>query len=759
MVSFAFSPRAAAVGATLLAVLAASPAMLAAQTIKNDPPEYFRTNEFRLSYHLGAVKTEYAYGRGFAGSGQRIAVYDSGIKADHPDFRGQLAGPNYDVHQHAEVALGDTNWHGTFVSGILAANKDSRGMHGMAYEAKLIPIRMVHSNGTITASDLQMARGIRYASDNGARIHNNSWNSSANIYQVSKAQLDYQLPKALMAWRYALDNAGVVVFAAGNEGKAHPGFYASLPTLYPELERGWVAVVATVQGGSLAPWSNRCGSAATWCMAAPGSQIVSTYINNGYAVAGGTSFAAPVVSAAVAILKQRWPHLTNKQVRELLFRTANKTGIYADAAVYGQGFLDLDKATAPIGTVSVPTSGSTGGASSTTSRTGTVFGRGIRAVAAGDLPVMIVLDEYQRDYLVDGSDLFSHISDSFDATTALAGFGNGMDTFTDGASTYAFSYTADGRTSLTDAPLDGMRLFIEAPLSSRTSMTSSFNVDPSLSFGLTAREELIEGAAVDAEALTNPYMTLAKSPVTFTAKTMLSDDVWLKAGSFMGEQATDPTAPETLTDDPNYIRTRGSVFGSVAEIGVKLAPRSGLAFNAGFVEEEGAFLGSTSSGATRLADKTTTGFIAASARFDLGDGFKAFGGLEMGWTNVDAASNSLVKDIAGVTSQSFRAGLVKTGIANRTDTLGLVVSQPLRVGSGAASLDVPVARDEAGNITTEHASLGLATEARELDVQAFYATEVSKDSSFSAGLLFRQNAGHVDGRSEAVALARYKLSF
>lgn len=728
-----------------------------AQVIKNDNPALFRTGEFNFSYFLSKIKAEYAYGRGFAGSGQRIAVFDSGINAGHTDLSGQVITPGFDVYSGREGANADVNGHGTFVAGLIAAKKNNYGMHGLAFESKLLSIRIVKADGSVTASDAQLANGIDYARIKGARVFNNSWNSSTTIYGVSRGQLDYYMPQTLMAYRRALDAGALVVFAAGNEGNANPGFYASLPTLYPELTRGWVSVVATGESGAISSYSNRCGSSAAWCIAAPGTSVISTY-KSSYGRGSGTSFAAPVVSAAFAIMRQRWPHLTNNQLRDIVFRTANKSGIYANSAIYGQGFLDMDKATAPVGATSVPTA-KKASTTVTTSSSGATFGRGVRAAGAGSLPNMIVLDEYGRDYEMDTASLFSHVSDTFDATSALTGFGNGMDSFTNGEATYAYSFNTDSKTSLTNAPLEGMRLFIEAPISQNTTMTSSFNIDPSASFGLTARDEIFAGAAVDNEALTNPYMTLAKNPVTFTAKTMLSDDVWLKAGSFMGEQATDPTAPQTLSNDPNFIRERGSVFGTVGEVGVKIAKKSGLAFTAGFVEEEGAFLGSISSGAASLADKTTTSFVAASAKFDLGDGFNAFGGFEMGWSDVDAASNSLVKDISGVSSQSFRVGLTKTGILNKTDKFGLVLSQPLRVNSGSASLDVPVARDVDGNITTRSASLALGAEGSELDIQAFYGTEVTKDSSFSGGILFRQSPGHVDSGNEAVALARYKLSF
>ena len=146
-----------------------------------------------------------------------------------------------------------------------------------------------------------------------------------------------------------------MVFAAGNEGNNQVGAFAALPTYYSDLQKGWIAAVATDAKGVIATWSNRCGNAAAYCLAAPGSNIISTYSNGAYAMASGTSFAAPAVSGGVALLQQMWPKMTNAQVTSLLFTTANKSGIYANQAIYGQGMMDLEKATRPVGPTSVAT--------------------------------------------------------------------------------------------------------------------------------------------------------------------------------------------------------------------------------------------------------------------------------------------------------------------------------------------------------------------------------------------------------------------
>lgn len=741
-----------------LLLLTAIAYLLSAPAVADTDPEVFRTYEFRAGYQTWRVKSAMAYSRGYTGAGTRIAILDSGINAANPDLAPKFATTGYDAFTGTFNATTDSNGHGTFVAGVAAAAKNNYGMQGIAFDATLVPIRVVDAAGNVTASDRAIADSVYFATNWRAAAQNNSWNSTTTIYQVNRPQIDAALPWTLGAWRHAVASNQIIVFAAGNNASANPGFYASLPTLYPELTAGWIAVVGTDANAVIASWSDRCGSAAAWCLAAPGEGLLSTY-RNGFASGSGTSFAAPVVSAAVALLKQRWPYLSNAQIRDILFRTANKSGIYADAATYGQGFLDLDRATQPLGTVTVPTGRSVSGATQPAAGTAATFGRSIASVAGSQLPEMIVLDELGRDFTIDAAALFNHAPTSFDAAPALASLGESMQNFQQGETTLRYSMQPDSRASLPDAPLDGLRLLLDAPIGRRTRLTTSTNVSPALTFGLTPTDAVLDGLAIDSEAITNPFVAFAKSPTSIAVRQALSPETWIKAGTFVGEQATDPTAPHTVAADPNLISKRGSVFGAIGELGFNLAKHSAAALTAGLTEETNAFLGSISAGAATLSRKTTTGFIAASARAELARGLTGFAGFEFGLSSAAVDDNSIVKSITGVASQAYRIGIIKRGLVHSTDHFGLVLSGPLTVTSGSAALELPTARDTEGRITTTRANLTLAPSAQEIDVQAFYATPIADRGSFNGGVLFRENAGHVEGAREAVLLARYKVAF
>ncbi len=736
----------------------------------------FKTIEYNRGWQLNNIGAAEAYARGYTGAGQTVAVFDSGINRTHVDLAPNLSAYSYDAITGGSVTS-DVNGHGTFVSGIIGAASNSQGMEGVAYNSKLMAIRIVNADGSVNLPDANLAAGIRYATSHGASVMNNSWNTSTNISQVTKAGLDGFMGQSLQAYREAVAANRIIVFAAGNDGKAQPGFYAALPKLYAELTAGWISAVAIDGTGNIASYSNRCGDTAAWCMAAPGSAIVSTMRNSNtsYGTGSGTSFAAPVIAGAAAVLKQQWPNLTNAQIKAILFKTAKKTGVYANTAIYGQGLLDLAAATKPVGTTTTPTNPGKPSTSPTTPTNNTpvtkprtrfsrgfgIFGRsfaGYSGTKSTEALTLITFDEFNRDFYINGASFFENAMPTFDSVSALRDFGNGMELTKIGETTYGFA-ASDTKTTLAGAQFDGARMFIETPVGN-TVTTAAFNINPSHIFGLAPSELTFGARLVDGEAMNNPYLSLAKNPITVASKVKLTDDVWVKGGSFFGEQATDPNTPVTLSQDPNYSTGLGKVFGGVAEIGSKLGTKkSGIAFTAGFVNEQNAMLGSISTGISKLADSTNTTFAGVSAKFDLGGGLNAFGGFEMGWSKVQSAHNSIVENMSDIQSQSFRAGITKTGVVGKSDTFGFVVSEPMRVNSATASLNVANSQNADGSINYVSSTADISASAHELDMQAFYTTSVSQESNFAAGLLFRNNAGHVEGESEAIAMARYKLAF
>ena len=199
--------------------------------------------------------------------------------------------------------------------------------------------------------DEQIARGVDWMTSLGVRAVNNSWFrtwSWARERGVTAATIREIMPLSLTAFERYVGAGGVAVWAAGNGRAFHPSEEAALPLNFPELEKGWLAVVGVNPDGRISPGSWRCGVAAQWCVAAP-MLLVTTDWNGRWNVAGGTSIAAPYVTASLAALKSMFPNLSYQDVRARILATADRAGRYADAGNYGRGRLDLDAASRPVG--------------------------------------------------------------------------------------------------------------------------------------------------------------------------------------------------------------------------------------------------------------------------------------------------------------------------------------------------------------------------------------------------------------------------
>lgn len=329
------------------------------------PPESYRTAEFLRNYSLGLVRAEFAYSAGTSGRNVLVAVVDGGLAIDHPEFAGRIHPAGLTLRAGGP-AMTDTDGHGTHVAGIIGAAKNDVVMHGVAYNAQLLPIKYIKDENNADSQVVSFSEMINSLLANRPRIANNSWgertliDGNKDVYHATRLQDVNPRDYAGVASAYArvLQNGTVVVFSSGNNVTGdpskglQPGVWAALPQAYPELRGLWLAVASVGADGLITTTSHRCGDAAAWCLAAPGSRIVSTWFDGQYAIASGTSMAAPHVSGGLALLAELFPTLSSRQLVERLLVSANKTGVYADQATYGQGLLNLQAATQPIGSVS-----------------------------------------------------------------------------------------------------------------------------------------------------------------------------------------------------------------------------------------------------------------------------------------------------------------------------------------------------------------------------------------------------------------------
>ncbi len=351
----------------------AKPAPLPPPANASDPAAW-RGPEFTLQHGLRMIGVEHRYAKGATGQGTLGAIYDSGIDLGHYDVGGIRRNLSHS-YSGSPGDLTDTDGHGTFVYGIAGARRNRAGIHGVAPDAQFMILKW----GTNDATGGADADALRRSIAAGADAMNNSWvrgipdethpngvRALVTSDFASAAELRAYLGPALTRQVLETARAGLsVVFATGNDGGPDASVMAGLPHFLPELEGNWIAATALDRSFSprtarIATYANSCGLAMNWCLAAPGTNIVSLGAAgaegtdaDGFMVASGTSAAAPHVFGAVLVLKSQFPELTTPEVHDILFDTAVDLGAPGTDPVYGRGALNLNEALVPQGQLMV----------------------------------------------------------------------------------------------------------------------------------------------------------------------------------------------------------------------------------------------------------------------------------------------------------------------------------------------------------------------------------------------------------------------
>ena len=315
-----------------------------------------------FSKHLELTNTNAAHEAGFTGEGVRIGVIDSGVDRSHPALYPRVvASYAYLDPDTNNLDVDDVVGHGTAVTQIAAGAAFGAWPGGIAPGAEIVSARIIsdeppEDDGSGEGNEVDGALGLEPIHqdliDSGARIMNNSW---GGLYWTNADATD-AIAEEYRAFIH--DHDGLVVFATGNESSADPTDMAALPsqpgpfgtTPATDLAIGWVSVAAldTENPTQLAEYSNACGIAMDYCMVAPGD-IVVTGTDDApddptYWTWGGTSFAAPQVSGAAALVWEAFPYFNNDLVRQTLLGTATDLGDAGVDEVFGHGLLNVGKA-------------------------------------------------------------------------------------------------------------------------------------------------------------------------------------------------------------------------------------------------------------------------------------------------------------------------------------------------------------------------------------------------------------------------------
>ncbi len=245
--------------------------------------------------------------------------------------------------------------------------------------------------------------GDAIASAQNANIFNASWSVSMRAADVYSRDQITQLTgeNFINQLSNAATRDAIFVFAAGNDyDHTDSNALSALPMVIPELNGHFINVVAWDSAtGALADYSNACGTTRDWCITTPGTDLNTT--TRPYAISG-TSFAAPIVSAAISVIREAFPYMKSEQITSLLFETARDLGAPGVDEIYGHGMLDLERATRPVGAALVPLADNT----TTALRNAHVSGAIANNIKSAGLK-FAYLDSYGRAFDADLADNIS----------------------------------------------------------------------------------------------------------------------------------------------------------------------------------------------------------------------------------------------------------------------------------------------------------------------------------------------------------------
>ena len=688
------------------------------------------------------------------GDGVTVGVMDSGVDRTHHELAGasitETFLQNLPDETRADYETNGGHSHGTVVTSIMAAQPNDAGFLGIAWGATFkvftVPIGDHIPENDIRRRTFEWDSAYKDVLASGVDIVNASYSVGGTFIENYDADDLRNSTKLSLGFdviaQSGVTDPAIFVWAAGNDhgdpcdqgdqncfadstSSTGYSYRATSPNLeggavakLPELQGHNVVVVAVDRGLRIAELSNRCGMAGPWCIAAPGTGITAAEFGSVAPSPGsfrvllnlaGTSFAAPMVSGGLALMKHFFRgQLSNRELLTRLFATANKSGIYGTSSIYGQGLMDLGAAVSPVDNAQVMTNSrvsenrQNGHAIQTTQlRLGRAFGDGLsRSLAGREIAAFDAL----------GAPFWFDLS-------GLAGT--------------AYHPSAIGRLQSLMAP--GRNAY--GPSTRGTRMTLA---PYALAVHRGAwRVGLYESPATAESSLLN----LAGNAATVT---------------FKARNGFETTAFTTV-NHVTSLTTAGLPRQQTSDVGALLAwrpPDTPVGVRVGWLKEGNSLLGSTATGAFGglSANNVFTGFEAVT---EFGGWRLAFD-TEIGLVAPNVGSG-LIDGVSWLTTSAMSLRVNRHLTAH--DEVTVSVSQPPRIENGSAQFSLPVGRTRDGVILRESFSAGLVPSARQIDVAARWRRTSVFGGALQAEAAASHNPGHVAAKPMFSLLAGWRAEF
>ena len=710
----------------------------------------YNTAEYNRSNAATQMNAIAAYNRGATGDGVTVAVLDSGIDIENPEFAGRIHPASQDATGNGRT-IDDSDGHGTSVSAVALAGKNDSGIHGVSFASSLLALR-TDAPGTCTGdddgcshNDSSLARAIDVAVSSGAKVINMSLGGSA-----ANSQLRNAIARAATA-------GAIVVISAGNDGGPDPDPLALVAN--DPLARNQVIIAGSIgtvgNPNAISTFSNRAGSGASHYVAAPGYRVRSFDEVGDPFLYSGTSYAAPSVSGAVALLFSAFPNLTAAQVVEILFTSANDAGAPGTDSEFGRGIVNLTKAFQPIGGTSL--AGSAVPVTGDNATLGGALGDGVKLGSA--LQGAVILDGFDRAFAVDLAATLNAAPVQRPLAGRLADRSRGVSIGND--SRHLFINLAPATST---RPWVGLaQIGVDANAADQvrarygliaSKLGASSRMGIAVGYGAETLLGSMTGGNPDGAFITgaNPLVETG-----FARRDGRSAAVTRQVGNWSLGLAVGRAS----TDDPRRTAFEARREGRVDTVAVEAGRRVGpldLKFGLSQMRESDSVLGSWTGPALGF-EGAVTRFASVQARLPLGAGFTLGAGARHGWTDAKLGQG-LITSADGIRSLGFQFDLAKTGVFGGNDRLDFRIAQALRVSGGRAQLSVPVGYDYATLATTfDSRSTNLTPSGREIDVEAAYSLALF-GGEFGAHLYWRNDPGHVAALGDDVGAAlRFSFGF
>jgi hypothetical protein len=674
-----------------------------------------------------------------------LAVVDSGINPGLAEFAGRIDPASRDVA--GSRGLGDEDGHGTAVTATAAAARNDAQNVGVAFDATILSFR-ADDPGSCSSSDgcaffdNAIAQGVDAARLAGAKVINLSLGGSAPGSQL------------MSAMQRAVSAGIILVISAGNDGEdpikgANADPFALVPAQsFPGqvIIAGSIGVASgsTTDLNQLSDFSNRAGQGQNWYLTALGYRVRTIDQTGTGFLYSGTSFSAPIITGAVALMAQAFPNLTSREIVDILFRTADDLGTAGDDAVYGQGRLNIARAFQPVGTTSL--------AGTEVQVTESAVSGGLPE-AAGDSGGQgsmgaIILDGYSRAFAMNLAKGLRSATARRPLEHSLAGQVRASVAQAGPVSVAMSVAERPGASGFIDlmhlavGPEDARRsrLVAGSAIAKLDSLTKA-------GFGFGQGAKAIERHLTDAEA------------GAFLIARDISGDPGFQArrGNSMAFRRNLGFAGMTIATEQGKvledirIRADDSTYRwTSVTFDRRFGANSWASIGLSRLDEHDTLLGGRLGSLYGSSGSSST-FLDLEARRNIGGGWSATAMARRGWT--DFTSGKFQTD-------AYSLDLAKFGLLNRLDRLGLRIAQPLRVERGGMSMLQPTGYDYATETASSSVErLSFSPSGREIDAELSYSTGLGR-GWLGANIFARRQPGHAATADPDMGAAiRYSLGF